>query len=152
MKVIQLTQGAYTFVDDEDYERLWKMGKWCINNGYAFRTHDGKGLYMHRYLMNEPEGEVDHHDTNGLNNQKKNLRVGTTAQNQWNRLGQKGSASKYCGVWKNTNGRGKSWKAGIKVNGKEKHLGYFDDEIDAARAYNEASAKYHGEFAKLNDV
>ena len=32
------------------------------------------------------------------------------------------------------------------------HLGVFEKRIDAARAYNEAAVKYHGEFAKLNEI
>jgi hypothetical protein len=30
------------------------------------------------------------------------------------------------------------------------HLGYFDNEIDAARAYDQAARKYHRRFATLN--
>lgn len=32
------------------------------------------------------------------------------------------------------------------------YLGYFTNEIEAARAYNDAAAIYFGEFAKLNEI
>lgn len=40
----------------------------------------------------------------------------------------------------------------IGMNNKSIHVGFFDDVIDAARAYNDAAVKYHGEFAKLNQL
>lgn len=42
--------------------------------------------------------------------------------------------------------------ARISYDSKTVWLGYFDDEDDAAIAYNLASMKYHGEFAVLNTV
>ena len=35
-------------------------------------------------------------------------------------------------------------------NGKKIWVGRFDNEIDAAKAYDETARKYHGEFARLN--
>lgn len=45
-----------------------------------------------------------------------------------------------------------AWRSKISVNNVEKHIGYFDCETEAARAYNRAAEQHHGEFARLNVI
>src|ERR1044071_1696611 len=84
MKLIPLTQSKFALVDDSDFERI-RQYKWYYNDGYAITYHKGKRIRMHRLIMNAPDGvDVDHRDTNKLNNQKSNLRLCTTTQNNRN--------------------------------------------------------------------
>ena len=104
---------------------------------------------MHRSLMKAQRGQqVDHRDRNPLNNQKSNLRFSTQAENLLNKAVRKDSASGYKGVRR----RGIRWRAYIHVQGRRKHLGTYTTKVEAARAYNEAALKHHGEFAYQNEV
>ena len=91
---------------------------------------------------------VDHIDGNKQNNMVTNLRFCTNAENLRNRGSYRGSSSKYVGVhWHTASGK---WQAKITINGKNKHLGLFTDEQEAARVYDAAARELHGEFARLN--
>jgi len=106
---------------------------------------------MHRVIINAPRHLlVDHINHNGLDNRKANLRTATIAQNNVNRASYKtkNSPSKYKGVYWSK--RDKKWQVQICHNNKRKHIGQFDNEIQAAKAYDEAAKKYHKEFAVLN--
>jgi len=94
--------------------------------------------------------ETDHRDGNGLNNQRENLRICTRQQNSQNGLAHKDSSSQFKGV-SLKKGRHK-WVACIMQNGKLAHLGYFDNEIEAAKTYNTKAKELFGEFAKLNII
>ena len=93
---------------------------------------------------------VDHINRNGLDNRRANLRFATVAENGWNsRRGVNVGSSKYKGVaWDK---RAKKWRTVLCYKGGRKYLGYFEDEKTAAKMYDKAAKKYHGEFAVLNN-
>jgi len=154
---LYLYNGLITLVDDEWYEMLsqvrWHAYSPLRRTTYA-KFYDKKGgVLMHRVIMDAPKGmEVDHIDRNGLNNTTANLRLCTRIQNTMNRVGRINADSKYKGVVIRKDRKNRMWRAMIGVNKKNLHLGYFANEIDAARAYNEAAIKYYGEFAYLNPI
>lgn len=86
---------------------------------------------------------IDHKDGNGLNNQRANLRHVTNRQNQQNRHTTK--ASKYPGVTFRTGRKKVKWRSRITINKKVKHLGYFDSEIEAFKAYQIALREIVGD-------
>lgn len=149
MKEIKLTQGKVALVDDEDYEYLSQWSWVAIKNRNTFYAQRGWRpiIKMHRFIMNPPNDmQIDHIDHNGLNNQKINLRVCTSAQNKMNR--RPSGESKYLGVTRE--GKSNKWSATISHNNQYIHLGAFKTQEEAAIAYDSAAKIYHGEFANLN--
>jgi len=154
---IPLSQGKFAKVDPEDY--IWlSQFRWCCKQSpdtcYAVRhVQVAKGrtkrIYMHRLIMNTPDHLVcDHINHNGFDNRKRNLRNCTTGENNANRRSSPGSSSRYLGVsWDK---RRSIWVAHIKAKGKDRYLGSFDVEADAARAYDAAAWALHGVYANLN--
>lgn len=158
MREIELTRGYKAQVDDEDFEWVnqwkWRSEIGYNNTIYAVRTDYGNGdrkknVRMHRFILGVTDMsiQVDHIDRNGLNNQRGNLRIATNQQNSINQAGCD-KTSKYKGVYLN---KGKhKYSAQIKVNYKSIHIGHFDSEIDAAKAYDRKAKEIFGEFAYLN--
>ena len=110
----------------------------------------GKRYYNHRliYIMHygEIKNHIDHIDGNGKNNKIENLRDVTRAQNMWNSIKPKNNNSGTKGI--SFLPRLKKWRARIKFNKKEFHIGVFEKKEDAIQKLNEFRAKYHGEFAR----
>lgn len=149
MKTIPLTRGLHAMVDDEDFDML-NLVKWSTHGGKGkFYAYSRKAGFMHRYLKPvKAPYQIDHIDGNSLNNQRSNLRICTRQQNQFNRTKKKNCGSKYKGVsWHPDR---KYWVSVINLNGKRTHLGVFEDEIEAAKAYDQKAKELFGEFAKPN--
>lgn len=139
MKMLPLTQGFSTAVDDEDFDRLSKQ-KWTAKRVtkkhiYAFGRHleTGKGAYLHRVLVGKDGLMVDHIDGDTLNNQRSNLRCVTNAVNVQN---QRGPARSRTGV-RHVYETGCGYIARIVRFGKHHYLGFFTDIAEAKLVVDE---------------
>jgi hypothetical protein len=178
MKLIPLTQGKFAQVDDENYIYInqWKWyaaniaDKWYAQRGIInILTGKPTVVMMHRVLLNclDKKLKIDHINSNGLDNQKSNIRICTHTDNMKNRRASFSSTSKYLGVSRSINkkkyvskrtGEVKTyctnlkWQVSIRVDKKLIYLGTFEDEIIAAEVYNKAAINHHGQFANLNKI
>lgn len=108
-------------------------------------------IYLHRLITNQSsEMVVDHINGDKTDNRKSNLRLCLHADNMRNMKKSSSNTSGYKGVYWDK--RKSKWCARVMVNYKHKHLGYFSLIDEAARAYNAAAIKYHGEFTRLNRI
>jgi hypothetical protein len=154
---LYLGEDKWTLLDVKDYYRL-RIFKWVVygngTNLYAIRLqftapNKTSTVYMHREIMNPPAPlVVDHRNCDGLDNRRSNLRFATHAQNTRNRRKKKNGSSQFLGVYFNK--EKSAWDSQLKHNEKRIWVGRFKTEIEAAKAYDEAARKYHGEFARLN--
>lgn len=158
MKQISLTQGKFAIVDDNRYESLSKY-KWYVLKApytyYAARWGwNGKkktNIFMHREILGlrfKDKILTDHRNHNGLDNRLFNLRSCDSFQNQQNGKRRKNGSSKFKGVcWHKI---AQKWQAQIKFKCKFIYLGSFDNEIEAAKAYDTKAKELFGEFACTN--
>jgi hypothetical protein len=157
----KIAAGRVAFVDDEDHDLVmqfrWNvyeitrpgrhpLGPYAVTPIYVKGVGTRTTLKMHNLIMRI--SGVDHVNHNGLDNQRTNLRPATDRQQHHNQRGRLGSASGYKGVsW---NSQRQRWQAGITVEGKRRHLGFYVSEMEAALAYDDAAPGVQGEYAFLN--
>ena len=110
-----------------------------------FKLHRLIFLYHKGYLPDL----VDHKDGDTTNNRIGNLRASSVQQNSCNLKLNINNTSGYKGVYFTKSGL---WKAAIRSDGKNYHLGNYEDKHHAAHAYNLAAIALHKEFAYLNEI
>lgn len=150
VRYIALTKGKFAIVDAADYDWLSHF-RWHATGSrgryYAATVIDGKSISMHRMIMNPPPGEVtDHHDGNGLNNSRPNLRNCTPDENRHNTRPPRKKGEHYIGVYP----RGDKWMFKIARQGKLFYGGPFDTPIQAAKARDKKAKELFGDYAWLN--
>ena len=141
-------KGLIDYVDSDLIEQPVNLH----SDGYARKG----SIKIHRIIMERiikskiPKNKVvDHINRNRLDNRRSNLRLCSISENSRN-VGKFKGTSKFKGVsWKKSKNK---WCCQIKVNGNVKHLGLFDNEIDAGKRYNEEALLLHGDFASLNKI
>ena len=119
------------------------------SNGYCEVRIDGKLYGTHRIIFLMTYGYlpkiIDHIDGNPRNNNIENLREATHAQNMKNSKIPKHNTSGIKGVY--WDARYKKWIASCYVDNVHKHVGTFDDIVEAAIALDKFRKEFHKEFA-----
>lgn len=154
MREIQLVHSKRTFkVSDEDFNKC-NQYYWYLNRAkgrvpYITTEINGKPTRLGRFILGyDGELQVDHKDRDSYNNQRENLRLVTSQQQNRNKGVRKDNITRYKGVKAH---QGK-FVSRIIIDGKERYLGIYDTPEEAAERYNRAAKKYFGEFAYLNVI
>lgn len=119
-----------------------------MSGGYLQFQFRGVKLLVHRAAWDlanpedklKPGEEIDHIDHNKINNKLSNLRKVTSSENLKNKSKYKNNKSGVIGV--HFESARSKWVAKVRVNGRNKHLGYFSKLEDAVAAREEANKHY----------
>jgi hypothetical protein len=159
MKVISLSRGMVTVVDDEDYDYLMQWSWHAMKSGTRFYASGSQSypdrtvehFLMHRVIMKAAIGEfIDHVNRDSLDNRKENLRSCTQGQNLMNSSIRSDNTSGFKGVSKTR--QGDKWRATIQVNGASRQVGVFQTSKEAAEAYDRSATEHFGPFALTNSA
>lgn len=141
MEVALVNGRGIALVDDED-ARLVEGLRWYLHSG-GYACGPGGTVLMHRLIMGEPSGPVDHRDGNRLNNRRSNLRVTDYSLNAFNRSKvDKRSKSGVPGVHQRPDGK---FYAYIFHDGKRIYLGSRPVLLEAAGLRASAELERYGE-------
>lgn len=131
-------------VRNDETGRILKPG--VYSNGYLrvnlCKNKKATTQKVHRLVAvafcEQPEecNEVHHIDQHKTNNHYLNLRWVTHGQNMRNKRKWNGCSSLFSGVYFYR--KSNKWKAHIRIDEKQKHLGYFETEQEAHAAWRQA--------------
>lgn len=172
-KTITCTDGTEVLVDADDYPMLSRHGwyinwsgdkPYCITKLKTDQSSIWRCIFIHHLILGTA-AEIDHKDSNPLNNQKHNLRPATRQENGWNQVKRqitctgKPPSSQYKGVSKYANTKGEDlWRIIIKLTKKNEvpakffRRNGFKTEVEAAIYYNEEIVKLRGRWAWINQI
>ena len=120
-----------------------------FNNGR--KQHSVHRLALLTFLPIDEIKEVNHKNHIKSDNRLENLEWCSRSENTRFRKKWEGTSSQYVGVSWNKNE--KKWTAKCRFDGKNIHIGYFDDEHDAGKAYNDFVIKHDlQQFVILNNI
>lgn len=134
----------YRVLVDDKYADIVRQFTWCRKpTGYIYTQTGGrknrKTIYLHRLVTGANKGEeVDHINRNPADNRCSNLRLCSRSQNNMNKQGVRG-VSPF---------RDK-WRARIKINNTDKHIGLFETKEKAVAARRKVEKQLFKEYANV---
>lgn len=142
---------------EETRNEIWRKIPFCNHNGYLkcglTLNKVQYGLLQHRLVWfahnqywdiwdTSMDNLIDHKNQNKKDNRLCNLRKATHSENKQNQ------DVKGCYFNKATN----KWKSQININGKDKHIGYYDTEEEAHEAYLAEKRIHHPYFVENEEL
>lgn len=159
MKLLTLTKGYQTKVDDADYAWLsqWSWYASIGHTGLVYAKRRKRNYQFQSSWIVSMQNEIlgldrraiaDHEDNDTLNNQRVNLRPCSQSMNLANKRLGSNNTSGFKGI--SLDKRVGRWAAYVTSQGKRTFLGMHDQAIEAARTYDRHAIKAFGEFALTN--
>ena len=136
------------------YHKRYKKITLCSNNkpdneGYkriGLTNNQGKKkrFQLNRlvYLAFNPDWDIFDSSTDNIIDHRNGIKTDNRISNLRNIIHQHNDFNRNCKGY-HYHKQHKKYQAKIKLNGKSKHLGLFDNEEDARKAYLDAKPKYH---------
>jgi len=163
--VIPLTKGQTALISPDDFD-LIALHRWCVDMTSASIWYAHRGIYLgggrkhckvrKRRMHHEIIGEcpprpmvVDHINGNGLDNRRGNMRVVTCGTNT-QRGAPRPNPSGFIGIRHDDGCCGRPWMARISDHSKRIYLGCYSSAEEAARVYDAAARRLHGQHARAN--
>jgi hypothetical protein len=111
-------------------------------DGKSYKVHRIVFVYHHGYMPKR----IDHIDGNRFNNNIENLREVTASQNALNSKFRRSNTSGSKNVF--FDNRSNKWRVQLRINGRSKSFGAYDNLELADLVATEARDKFHGAYAR----